>query len=338
MAGGAIKTLNPEEYKHAPLRGVVLVNVANDYLHPQGYLDILTGAAPASAGRHVANLAGAPSVNESDEIVNPFEDMYGRTSPIIGEDITQSSMVNITAEITCHTLANLKLLRPDLAFSYVYGADGLFASLVVGSGNAAYKVTVKARGPGRNAIRYQAVTPTGANVVGPVVSVVNNDVTVTHATGATAGVSVSTASQIVTAINNHGPAAALIGAALNTGSDGTGLGAALALTNLSGGTIGSVVGVRAKRTLSTNLSDYLTNMVLAYSTSEMTIGGAVILRKVKNNNEDREYSFNDDLEVFGVEGNWQAYSDGSSMDPATGNILPNWEEHNYRETVIPAGL
>jgi hypothetical protein len=332
MAGGAIRTIDPEQYRHAPLRGAVFVDVSNDYLHPQGYLDIITGVAPPSAGRFIANLMGAPSVNESDEISNPFQGMYGRTSAIKGEDIVQSSTVNITASITCHTLENLKLLRPDLAFSYVYGADGAFATLSIGTGAAGVTYTSDARGVGGNDIRAAQVNP---GVSSPLsVSVSGNDISVSLAHNGTA--LTSTAAQVRDAVNAHPGAAALVNAGLT--GDGTGVAVAQAMTNLSGGTQGTVVGVRAKRTLSTNLSDHRKNMVLAYSTSEMTIGGAIILRNVKNNNEDREYSFNDDLEIFGVEGNWQAYSDGSSMDPATGLILPDWEEHNYRETVIPAGL
>lgn len=96
------------------------------------------------------------------------------------------------------------------------------------------------------------------------------------------------------------------------------------------------VGVRMKRTLVLNISDYLDNIVLCASTSTHTIGRAIILRNAINVNEDREYSFNDDLEVFGVEATFRAHSDATSMDPETGIILPAVEEVDYVNTTIPA--
>lgn len=333
MAGGNLKTIDPNQYPHAPLRGVLLVDVADDYLHPQGYLDILTGVAAADKGRHIANLAEAPTATETDERVNPFEDLYGKTADVVGEEQIQSTRVEIGAQLVSLTLKNMKLLRPDFQFSEVYGPDGTFASLDIGTGAAGVRYTAKTKGTGGNSIRVAHVNPNVANT--PLsVAVSGNDITVTLANGATAGTITSTAAQVRDAVNAHAAAAALVSASLV--GDGTGTAVAQAITALLGGSNGTVVGIRMKRTLVLSTSDYLKNIVLAASTSDRTIGRAIILRKAINVNEDREYSFEDDMSVFGVEATWRAHSEASSMDPATGLLLPNFEEHTYTETVIPA--
>ncbi len=270
-------------------------------------------------------------MTETDERVNPFEDLYGKSADVVGEEQIQSSRSEISASLASLTLKAMKLLRPDFRFSEVYGPDGAFATLIVGAGTAAYAVTADARGPGGNSIRIRHVNP-GANNAALAVSVSGNDITVSLATDGV-GALTSTGAQIVAAINAHAGASALVNAST---SDGSGVAAAMAFTNLAGGTTGTVVGVSMKRTLVRNISDHLDNIVLIASTNTMTVGRAIILRKAINVNTDREYSFNDDMSVFGVELTWRAHSDASSADPATGVILPNVEEHTYTETSIPA--
>lgn len=332
-----MKTTDPNQYPHSPLRGILLVNVAPGYLHPQGYLDIITGAAPANMGRHIANLAGAPTVTETDERVNPFEDLYGKSADVVGEEQIQSARVQISASIVSLTLKNMKLLRPDFVFSEVYGPDGTAAFLVPGTLTARYRVTAVEKGTAGHTIRIRHVDP-GANSAALSVSVggvTGRDITVSLGTDGT-GALTSTANQIIAAINANSAASALVTAGAEAGSDGTGVAAALAFTALAGGVNGSVVGIRMKRTLVLNISDYLDNIVLAASTSGATIGRAVILRKAINVNDDREYSFNEDMAVFGVDVAWRAHSEASSADPNTGLIVPNFEEHTYTETAIPA--
>ncbi len=309
------------------------MNVAADYLHPQGYLDILRGAAPAAKGRHLANLAAAPTMTETDERVNPFEDLYGKSADVVGEEQIQSSRSEISASLASLTLKAMKLLRPDFRFSEVYGNDGAFATLSIGTGTSGVTYTADQRGTGGNSIRVAHVNPNVANAALSV-SVSGNDITVTLGNTATAGTISSTAAQVRDAVNAHAGASALVNAGLT--GDGTGTAVAQAMTALSGGTNGTVVGIRMKRTLVLNISDYLDNIVLAASTSTHTIGRAIILRKAINVNDDREYSFNEDMSVFGVDLTWRAHSDASSADPATGVILPNVEEHTYTETAIPA--
>lgn len=313
------------------------MDVDNAFLHPEGYLSIMRGdAAAVGKGRLVGNLNGAPKIKEHDERYNPFDKVYGQSGDVTGNEQIEMVRAEIEISIISLTLENLKLIRPDAQFAPIYGADGLFASLVVGATNAAYRLTAVTRGTGGNSVRYAAATPAAANV--PLsVAVAGNDITVTHATGATAGVSTSTALQIVTAINAYAPAAALVSAALNTGSDGSGLGAALTLTTLSGGTIGTQVGVGITRRASIAITDYRKNIVLVWSTSDKTIGGAYILRKTINVEEDKEYGFDDGGDVFGVDCTFRCHTDGTTIDIETGVALPNFTEAKYGSgLVIPA--
>ena len=314
----------------------MFVDVADDFLHPEGFLSILRKDPLAvGKGRHIANLAGAPNFQESDTRENVFEGVYGQTGDVKGQEQIQMVRAEISVSIISLTLDNLKLLRPDLQFSPVFGADGLFASLVVGAANAAYRLTAKARGTSGNSTRFNSVTPAGAgaNPGGPVVSVVGNDITLTHTTGATAGVSTSTALQIVNAINANPQAAALVTAALNAGSDGSGLGAVQAIVSLSGGTAGSVVGVRLIRSGVLQLSHYRKNVCLVWSTTDQNAGGCMILREALNVEEDREYDFDDDGTVFGVDATFRCHTDGSTIDMQTGLQRPNFEEHHYGQTM-----
>lgn len=205
----------------------MLVNVDNTLMNPDGFLSILAGTNAAGTGRHLANLAGAPSVTESDEMVNPFEDLYGRTAPVVGEDQVQSSTTQVSFEIVELSLKNIQMIRPDMQFTQLTKTEG---------------------------------------------------------------------------------------------------------------TVTTPYGVSMKRSLSLDNNSYLNNFVAVYSTSNLTIGGAVILRKARNVSEDREYSFSDDMSVFGIEVTMQAFSEASTMDAKTGVILPNVEEQTYSETAVPTAL
>lgn len=116
--------------------------------------------------------------------------------------------------------------------------DGVAALIEIGTGNARLKFTAKAKGLSGNAIQIATVTPAGANV--PLaVAVAGNVITITLATGATAGVATSTASQVLAAVNASSPAFALVAAALGTGSSGASPYVAHAATNLAGGVASS---------------------------------------------------------------------------------------------------
>lgn len=117
---------------------------------------------------------------------------------------------------------------------YVNMSEPGYAFLTPGATNARFTVTAREGGTGGNSVRLAIVVPAGASVAGPVVSVNGLDITVTTGTAA-AGVSNTTANQAIAAINAHIAAKQLVVASLPTGSDGTGVIAAAAITALAGG-------------------------------------------------------------------------------------------------------
>lgn len=220
---GPLNTINPQEYGFAPLRGVVIRDVPDAELHPQGILDILKPGYTGEA-KFLANLAAAPSYSETDEVVNPFEGIYGRLGNIVGEHQIQSVTNEVTVSLISLSLENIKLLRPDFSFTvYNDPVDG--------------------------------ITP---------------------------------------------------------------------------------IGVRMQRTMNVTIDDYVDRIVLALSTSEMTIGRVVVLENVINVADERSYALSEDLEVFGVEATLRAHSDESHRDPETGLVLPAAYEITFGETAIPA--
>ncbi len=329
---GKLRRTDPTKYTDAPLRAGLFTNVANDYLHPEGFLAIMRGdAAAAGKGRFIANLMGAPTVTESDTRNNPFEDVYGQSGDVVGNEQIEMVRAELTFSLISLTLENLKLIRPDYVFKNVFGADGAFATLAVGTGTAGVTYTADQKGTAGNSIRVAHVNPGAASPLSVAVS--GNDITVTLAHSGTA--LTSTAAQVRDAVNAHAGAAPLVNAGLT--GDGTGVAVAQALTNLAGGTNGTVVGVRLTRRANVAPADYLTNAVIVWSNSDKNIGGAYLLKKAINVNEDKEYSFDDDGNAFGVEVNLRAHSDGSSMDPITGDILPGFEEYKFGGNLtIPA--
>lgn len=94
--------------------------------------------------------------------------------------------------------------------------------------------TAKSAGTGGNAIRVAYTDPAAASAA-LAVSVVGNDITVALATDA-AGAITSTALDVRDAVNAHAGASALVAAALPGTTTGAGVVAAVALTNLTGGT------------------------------------------------------------------------------------------------------
>lgn len=117
---------------------------------------------------------------------------------------------------------------------YVNMSEPASAALTVGATNAAYTVTAQDYGTPGNSISLTQVVPAGATVAGPTVSVSGNAITVTTGTAA-AGVSNSTAAQVVAAINANPAAKLLVTATLPATSNGTGTVAAAALALLTGG-------------------------------------------------------------------------------------------------------
>jgi phage tail sheath protein FI len=112
--------------------------------------------------------------------------------------------------------------------------DEVAATIEIGSSNAKLKFTaVDDLGATGNNIQIRAVNP-GTNNASLSVSVAGNLITVNLATDGSAAAT-STASAVLAAVNGSAPAAALVVAALGTGSSGASVYQAHAATNLAGG-------------------------------------------------------------------------------------------------------
>ncbi len=116
MSPGQLNTIKPSEYGYAPLKGVVLRNVPANEIHPQGILNALR---PAYAGtaRFMANLMSAPTYTETDEVVSPFEGVYGKFGDIVGDHQIQMIRNEVTISMMSLSLENMKILRPDFTFT-----------------------------------------------------------------------------------------------------------------------------------------------------------------------------------------------------------------------------
>jgi hypothetical protein len=118
------------------------------------------------------------------------------------------------------------------------------ATLTVGAGNSKVKVTAVEEGEDGNAIRLSIVNAGASQALA--VDVDGRDIIVTAATNGSSVIT-STAAQVIAAINEDNTASQLVTAANGAGSDGTGVVAAVAATNLAGGVgegdSGSVIGV-----------------------------------------------------------------------------------------------
>ncbi len=319
-----VRAIDPVQLKTSPLKAAILVGVASDLMHPEGFLSIIRKD-PAAAGKGtlLANLAGAPSKNESDTLVNPFEDLYSKSGDIKGDNQWQSTRAEITFTPVSRSLDILKLIYPGSRFEDVFGADGVAATLAIGTGTAGVTYTADKKGTGGNSIRVAHVNPGAASPLSVAVS--GNDITVTLAHSGTA--ITSTAAQVRDAVNAHAGAAPLVNAGLT--GDGTGVAVAQALTNLAGGTNGTKVGIRRTSRGRITLTDYHSNVVLCWTTIDKTVAGAYVIREAINVEEDKNYEFNDDGAAFGVDCTMRAHSSGETMDPETGVILPAFEELDF---------
>lgn len=107
------------------------------------------------------------------------------------------------------------------------------AKVDLGSGNSAYQVWARKPGTGGNSITF-AVVVAGASTAASV-AVVGDAITFNSATSG-GSAATSTVNQMIDMVNRNAAASALVWAQLKMpGSDGTGVVAAVAATNLAGG-------------------------------------------------------------------------------------------------------
>lgn len=338
MASGILAGVNPLEYGDSLISGVVLTDMPEADITEAGIIAAITetqdmGAA-ASGARWISNLTEPPGYAESDTMVEPFSDLYGKSGDMVGETITRMVRNEATVSFGSLSLENLKLIRPDMAFEVVMGG-AVAAATTRGTTNSALTITAKATGTGGNAVRYAHVVPATASA--PLsVDVVGNDITVNVATGATAGTATSTASDVVAAVNASAAASVLVTASLPTTSDGTGVVSTSTIAALTGGAVGTTpVAVKAERTLETDVTQYKT-LVIAYSTGDQLIGKAVVLKNAKSVTEEMEWSLDGDYTVQGVSATMRGHSTGADLDPLTGKTAPSAYILDFTRTAVPA--
>lgn len=338
MAGGILAGVNPNDYNDSIISGAVLTDMPEASITEAGIIKAITetqttGVA-ADGSRWIANLTDPPGYTESDTIVEPYADLYGKSGDLVNETITRMVRNEATVNFGSLSLENLKLIRPDMAFTVVNGG-AVAASTTRGTTNAALTITANTAGTDGNSIRYAHVVPSTANAALSV-AVSGNDITVNVATGATAGTATSTASEVVAEVNGLVAAAALVTASLPTGSDGTGVVSASAMAALTGGAAGTTpIAVKAERTLETNAVQYKT-LVLAYSVSDQVIGKAIVLKNAKSVTEDMEWSLDADYTVQGVEATLRGHSTAADVNPLTGKPAPSAYILDFTRTTVPA--
>lgn len=123
MAGGILAGVNPNDYPDSIISGVVLTDIPEADVTEAGIIQVITetqdtGAA-ANGARWLSNLTEPPGYTESDTIVEPFSDLYGKSGDLVNETITRMVRSEATVSFGSLSLENLKLIRPDMAFTVV---------------------------------------------------------------------------------------------------------------------------------------------------------------------------------------------------------------------------
>lgn len=123
MAGGILAGVDPSQYPDSIISGVVLTDMPDASINEAGIIAAITetqdlGAA-TDGSRWIANLTEPPGYTESDTVVEPFSDLYGKSGDMVGETITRMVRNEAALSFGSLSLENLKLIRPDMAFTVV---------------------------------------------------------------------------------------------------------------------------------------------------------------------------------------------------------------------------
>lgn len=326
---GFIRSVDFETVKFAPLgAGAVLADLPD--VSEDSILDVLTEE-PGARGFHLGGMTSAPTFGEEQEEVDFSENLVGVDGSYMGMIQPMSVDPTITVEIAKLNVRNLKLVRPDFESSPRL-ARGTRASLVVGAGDFAFRVEAVPTGEAGNAISLRVVNPNTADEE-LVVSVAGDTVTVSLATSPTSA-AISTANQVIAAINSSVDASRLASARLTDGSDGTGAAAGLPETPLAGGEDGERVGTTLERRGFYRLTDYIKNVVLVCPLIDpetgkiRPAGWAIELDNCLNRSDSFEYEPDDGGNIAGVQMELRAHIDLRKLDRQTGRARPSYRVHN----------
>lgn len=330
---GFIRAVDYDTIKFAPLgAGAVLCDLPD--VSEDSILDVLTEE-PGAQGFHLGGMTSAPTFGEDQEEVDFSENLVGADGSYMGMIQPMSVDPTITVEIAKLNVRNLKLVRPDFDATERL-ARGTRAGLTVGATNARFRVEAAAWDESGNDFDLQVVNPATNNAalsVDVLAGTGNRQtIRVSLATNGSAA-AISTANQIIAAINADPEARLIAIAFLPTGSDGTGVAAGASLAPLTGGVDGERVGTTLERRGFYKITDYIRNVVLVCPMIDpdtgaiRTAGWAIELDNCLNRSDSFEYEPDDGGNIAGVEMELRAHLDLRNLNKATGRARPSYRIH-----------
>ena len=299
----------------APLGpGVLLANVVD--FTPTGIANILDG--DESRGIRLGAMTTAPSVSITRETQDITENLVGLNAPLKGAVQLQRTDVTVDVELAELTHRNLKFIHPGLTESD--WSSAAYASLTIGTGNSAFRITARAPGVAGNAINIVVSTPSGSVTT---VAFATSTWTITPKTGETAAGLV----EAVNATSATKDATTGIQAGLPKTSDGTGTVVAATSTPLAGGAAGSNIGKIFKPTGYVPFSAYFDNLVLALEGVNTQV---LQLWRVNNavQNDDISIEPDDSGAISGISCSFAGHVGDADFDPATGVWIPPYSIFN----------
>lgn len=262
-------------------------------------------------------LTSVPSVTRDPQTQNLLENAVGHYAEYKGAQQPTTITVEAAVELAELSHETINILQPGLTRSD--WMSDTRATLAVGTGNSKFAVTARVAGTAGNAYSLTMTVPATAN--SPLsVSVSGSAITVSLATGATASVSISTARDVVRAINDHTAANLLVQAGLSgVGNTGNGVVGALAATSLAGGAAGARVGYQYNDSGRFNETDYLDNVAMVLPTTFDAVYYVCIIKNAINVGEWNP-SYDENGAVAGVGVTFRGHVTSADRNPVTGAI------------------
>ena len=329
---GFIRAVDFETIQFAPLgAGAVFADLPE--VSEDAIMDLLTET-PGAQGFHLGGMTSSPSFAEEQEEIDFAENLVGVDGSYMGMIQYMSVDPTITVELAKLNIRNLKLIRPDFE-ARARLARGTRAEITVGAGAARITVESLAFDVSGNLNDYEVINPATAEaeLAVEVIPVgVRRTIRVSLATSDTSA-AISTANEVITAINNDEQASDLVQARRPAGSDGTGVVAGSALAPLVGGTNGDRVGAILERRGFYRLTDYVRNVVLVCpmidpETGDIRPAGWMIeLDNCLNRSDSFEYEPDDGGNIAGVQLELRAHIDLRKLDRTTGRAKPQYRIH-----------
>lgn len=274
-------------------------------------------------GRKLGSMTSTPEPTIAREWIDLTENLVGIHSTLKGAKQVQRVDVELAVELAEEDFANYKMLNPGQVETA--WLNSVHASLITGTANASFELLAKAEGVAGNSIT-RIVTDPGPTANAPLtVSVSGNAITVAVATD-TGGVEISTAKQVVDAINAHPGASALVRAGLPSTSNGSGVVVAAVSAPLAGGTAGTRIGSEFQDQGYITESNYK-NLSFLMESQRSRFNSVLTLFSCLQTG-DYNPSRDDEGNIAGIGATFTAHGDLNSYDAATGTILPPYK---YRQ-------